>query len=148
MRGFTLVEFLLVILLLGLLAGGVVPRFSPSPLGVDAAARKIRADLQYARSLAMTRGVLHGIEFTAAAPYILYEQSVATPVEDPFKRTPFSEDLSAFGRSQVTNSLRVEFDAWGRPVTGGGGALTVSNGSFSRVLTVSPETGYVVIGGP
>lgn len=146
MRGFTLVELVLVLLILGILAATAIPRVPVSPVGVDAAARKIRSDLQYARSLAMTRGRNHGIEFTTAAPYVLYDQTPSSPVLDPLSRTAFSEDLRRFGRSQVTTSLRVEFDSWGRPTLTGGGSVTVSNGSFSRTLNILPETGFVTMG--
>lgn len=146
MKGFTLVELVLVLLLLGILAAAAIPRVPVSPTGVDAAARKIRSDLHYARSLAMTRGRNHGIEFAGGAPYILYDQTPTNPVLDPLSRAAFSEDLRRFGRSEVTNSLRVEFDSWGRPILGGGGSVSVSNGTFARTLNILAETGFVTMG--
>lgn len=146
MRGFTLLELVLVIALAALLAVAVIPRFTPSPSGIDAASRKIESDILYAQSLAMSRGVNHGINFVSGGSYVLYRGSVGIPILDPLTRQNFSEDLIRFGRTEVANNFLLEFDPMGQPVLGGGGGgLTLVNGSQTRRLAISPNTGHITV---
>lgn len=144
-RGFTLLEAVLVIAIVAILAIATVPRFDLSSAGLDAAARKIRSDILYAQSLAMSRGVPHGILFTANAAYILYATSPATPISDPLTLTSFSEDLGRFHQTVIVNDYRVEFDPFGQPVIGAGGSVVIRNGAVTKTLQVSANTGRVVI---
>jgi prepilin-type N-terminal cleavage/methylation domain-containing protein len=145
MRGFTLVELVLVVALLGILSLYTIPRLVPSNAGLDAAARKIQSDIVYAQSLAMSRGVPHGVNFTAGGAYVVYQTSPATPIVDPLTRSPFSENLSRYGRSRVTAAYRVEFNTLGRPTLGGGGGVTIENGGTVRSVQITAETGRAEI---
>ncbi len=145
MRGVTLLELVIVITVVGILAAVAIPRVSMSPAGLDAAARKVQSDLLYAQSLAMGRGVNHGILFVANAPYVLYQGVPASPISDPLTHQNFSENLIRFSRSRVTTNLQVEFDPIGRPVQGGGATLTVANGALSRLISITNGTGRVLI---
>ncbi len=145
MKGWTLLELVLVIALLGILVSSFLPRLSPQTAGLDAAARKVRADIAYAQSLAMNRGVPHGVEFTAGVSYVVYRISPATPVSNPLTQQPFSEDLSEFRPTTMNTGYRVEFNSMGQPVIGGGGSVTLTNSGVSRVIDVSNTTGRATI---
>lgn len=145
MKGYTLVEVILVVALISLLVASVIPRFSSSSTGLDAATHKVRSDLKYAQSLAMNRGVLHGVDFVSGGAYVIYRLTPGSAVTDPLTLQNFSENLSRFGSSHIDTTTRVEFDTLGRPVTGGGTTITIVNGSQSRSLQVNPNTGHLVI---
>ncbi|MBI2083294.1 MAG: prepilin-type N-terminal cleavage/methylation domain-containing protein [Deltaproteobacteria bacterium] len=144
-RGFTLLEVIFVIAILAVLVITAVPRLNLSPAGLDAAARKIRSDILYAQSLAMSRGVPHGILFTAGGSYILYQGSPATPITDPLTRTSFSEDLDRFYQTFVTNDYQVEFDLIGQPTIGAGGNVVIQNGVATKMIQIGANTGRVTI---
>ncbi|MBI4373558.1 MAG: prepilin-type N-terminal cleavage/methylation domain-containing protein [Deltaproteobacteria bacterium] len=145
MKGFTLLELVLVIAIVAILSIAILPRLDLSPSGVDAAARKIRSDILYAQSLAMSRGTAHGLLFQAGGPYVIYQGSPATPVTDPLTRSVFSEDLNRFYRTGVVNDYQVEFDTMGRPTLGGGGSLIIRNGAVQKTISVRATTGSVTI---
>ena len=145
MKGVTLLELVLVVALVGILGATVVPRVVTSTAGLDSAAKKIRSDVLYAQSLAMGRGVNHGLDFVAGGSYVLYRGTPSTPVTDPLTLKNFSENLARFGHARVTNSYRVEFDTLGRPVLGAGGGVTIAIGSQTKSVNVNANTGHVVI---
>ena len=145
MRGFTLLELVLVIAIVAILSIAVAPRFNLSPSGLDAASRKIRSDILYAQSLAMSRGTVHGLLFRAGVPYLIYQGSPATPIADPLTHAAFSEDLNRFYRTSVVNDYQVESDAMGHPTLGGGGSLVIQNGAAQKTISIRSLTGSVTV---
>lgn len=62
--GFTLVEILTVVVILGIASAFVVPQMlAAGTLGLQGAARLIIADLQYAQNEALAAGAVRGVEF-------------------------------------------------------------------------------------
>ena len=135
------------IFLLGLTVAVSGP-FVPGTIGgtgLQTAARRVRADILYARELAMLTGVNHGANFLSAQPYTVYRQTTANPVLDPLTRQPYSQDPVTMGSVQVIGNYRVEFDPIGRPVVGGGGSVTLSSSTGTRSVAVQTNTGLVEI---
>ena len=87
-RGFTLTEMTVIIVILGILSWIAYPKMSAmDEIKLDTAARRLASDLRYAQSLAMSRRVVHGILFNAAAEkYSVFAPSAATPITDPADR--------------------------------------------------------------
>ena len=147
MRGFTLMELLLVMMLLS----GVVLLFvsytgDVGNVTADAASRKVESDIRYAKQLATATETIHGVLFVPGEGYTVYQGDESQPVEDPLNRQPMVEDLSEFGGVVLSNSYRVEFDRFGKPVVGGGGNVTVlADGGASRRIYVAQNTGATVV---
>lgn len=144
-NGFTIVELILVTLLLGILAALVPPLVPLSRQGLDAASRRVRNEIVYARQLAMMKGTNHGASFTAGGSYLLYEGTTATPIVDVVTKRLFPDDLSEFGNIFFVSGYQVEFDSMGRPVLGGGGAVALSNGTNTKTVSVVSNTGLVEV---
>lgn len=144
-----MVELVLVLALLGLLAVGIVSltfNFKRSHLQV--AAQKVRSDIEYARSLAMTkRGTLFGVFFEDSTDqYTVYQATVTTPVADPLTKQNLVETFSKWSGVTITGgNYTVEFNSLGAPATGGGGSVQITDGTSAKTITVTAGTGYVTV---
>jgi len=146
-RGFTLMELLLVITLMS--ATTLLYVSYTGDLGnvsVDAASWKIQSDIRHAQQLATTKGTLHGVLFVHNGEYRVYQGDESQPVINPHTRTPMVQDLATFGSVTLGNDYRVEFDNLGRPVTGGGGHVTlITDNGATRNIYVIENTGAVIV---
>ncbi len=161
-RGFTLTELIVIISILGILSWIAYPKVvAMDEIKLDAAARRLAADLRYAQSLAMSRRVIHGVLFDPAAEtYTVFAPSPSTPVTDPAdrartltvnytSRTEFQGVLvqsAAFGTTPG-----VTFDYFGVPRDTGGvdlgsaGRVVLSYQGQTDTVFVAPQTGMVTI---
>ena len=158
-RGFTILELVLTITLVGVMAAVFLPSFSFDPTRLKCAQERVAEDIRLAQTLAMTSGQRHGAFFdTANNRYVVFANSIVTPINNPADPSQqlivdFTNDASFDGitmTSAVFGGLAtLLFDAQGVPQDGNGVALTangnvtLSNGSANRTVTVSPETGKV-----
>jgi len=87
-RGFTLTELIVILSIVGILAWVAWPRITAmDEIKLDAAARRLAADLRYAQSLAMSKRTVHGILFEPAlGRYTVFAPAPGTPIEDPSDR--------------------------------------------------------------
>jgi prepilin-type N-terminal cleavage/methylation domain-containing protein len=161
-RGFTLTELVVIVTILGILSWLAYPKMAAmDEIKLDAAARRVAADLRYAQTLAMSRRVIHGILFsTALEKYTVFAPNAATPITDPADRarslivdyttrTEFKGVLvqsAAFGTTPG-----VTFDYFGVPRDTSGVDLTTNGvvvlsyqGATDSVL-VAPQTGTVTV---
>lgn len=143
-RGFTFVELLLVVMVLGIMAGVAVPRFQAALNGValEAASKRLVANLRYARQEAITGGQQLGIEFVPASA--LYRSLTVdgftiddpdhpgTPLEVGFD-TPASR--VAIASADFGGTEQVMFDFRGDPSAAGNAILT--NGDSTVTIDVN-----------
>ena len=152
-KGFTLIELVMIIVLLGIIAVFVAPRM-PDVTGTKAAAfrDKLRADIRYAQSLAMTRNARFRVHFNAAPapnPGYAVTDSANVVVQDPAGGGPLSVTLMAgnYAGISVSPNTTIEFDSLGRPYDNTGTLLTVAAiltvNPGVLTVTVSPQTGTV-----
>lgn len=71
--GFTLIELVMVIVIMAVLAVTFFIRSKNDPLTVSNAAERMADDIRYMRSLAMSTGKAHGIQFTVLNPQSEYK---------------------------------------------------------------------------
>ena len=152
--GFTLVELVAVILILGVLAFSVVPRFlDKGSIDAGAMAEQLANDIRYTQSLAMTSGQRNRINLTPTTYQIATGAgaSMAHPATGSTAAISLgSVSLSGYN-PPLTNSY-IAFDGKGIPYTDVSGialatpaTITLSSAGSTRQVVVSPTTGRVVV---
>lgn len=141
--GFTLVELLLVVMVLGVVAGVAAPKYRAAMDGIalETAAKRLAADLRYARQEAMRRAVEIGLDFDAAAEtYRSTTIGGATLPDLDHPSQTLAVDLWDYnGRVALAStsfaSDRVTFDFRGDP--SGAGSVELTNGSDTALVSVT-----------
>lgn len=156
-RGFTLIETVILIAIIGILAAVVAVRWDSSSMKLDSAVRKVVADVRYAQKLAISTQRLCGISPVGAASYRIFENgNSADPAPSP--GDPCSTDGAgnfvvdfAAGRCAIFSGVAVSamptiyFDGIGAPVDAAGQpvgtqVISLSLGS-ARLISVEANTG-------
>lgn len=148
-NGFTFIELVVVILIVGIVALSIAPRFAPLNIDVGVQAEQVAADIRYAQSLSMTSGQRHCINFTASN-YQIRNATCTNPVVHP--ATQSSAAIGVSGMTIAVTNLtgsNLEFDGKGQPTTftvaANSATITLSGGSDTSKITVCPVTGRVKI---
>lgn len=126
-KGFTLLELIMTISLMGILGVSVIPLITSSQaFGLDNATRKLESDIRYAQSMAMTKGEAYGfrnISDGKNTTFEVYLVSSGLPAKSPYSREPMLEDISAKFKGVFFehNNHHITFNAQGNPtfITGG-----------------------------
>lgn len=159
--GFTLTELVVILAVIGLLAGAALPSLSGlSDARGNVAASRVRSALVFAQEWAMASTVSTWVAFDAAdETAAVYVEDAANPgkanrvaLTDPLSRTAMVVRLGDAGQGidavdfGATNE--VQFDASGSPFDAGGtplatdGTVTMAGGA---VVRVTRNTGLVTI---
>ena len=159
--GFTLVEFIAVLLVMGILSVIIVDRLTLSDSELVAKIDVIKSHLRYAQSRAMSSSSPWYIHFeTTPAQYTLYKEGdgskyfpgVTEPDPDPDPNEP--NPIALESGIALTASLIAEpfvlFDYLGRPYLNDAGTLGTQMDAVKTIITSSagdikirPETGFI-----
>jgi prepilin-type N-terminal cleavage/methylation domain-containing protein len=167
--GFTLIEILVVVVILGIVSAVVAPQIgSRDDLKTSSAARALMADLMYAQNLAITRQQMVYVRFDAAAETykVLTAVSPEAIVTHPIRVEPFTVALGVNAtvpslRSVLVDSVTfdanpiVAFDEMGVPygVTADGvptalnaaGQVVLKCGPNALTVSIEPFTGELKV---
>jgi len=145
--GFSLVELLLVLSIMGVMAAIAAPRFgsATSRYRVELAARRVQQDLMWARELAQSKGSPQSVTFTALSG------SYTLPgVADPDRKVvSYAVDLTqapyqiAMGSADFGNSPTITFSIHGVPSCAG--TVVLELGKIVRTVTVHAGSGAVSV---
>lgn len=144
-KGFTLIELVIIIVLLGIVSIYVAPKITTSGFKDLSEVTKFRAHIRHAQHNAMTRGGFWGVGVDSTAKsYILYDNN--TPFNFPDEKNSsvkVSESIS-LSSLEITDN-KIFFDYLGRPVNSGGTLLTSTtqitiNG---KIIKIDPYGGGV-----
>lgn len=159
-QAFTLIELMVVIVILAVAAAIVVPMASSATtMQLRAAVNMVAADLEYAKSMAISRGQMYSVVFdTVAESYQIQDQSgnvIQHPVKKGFTYVINFRNDSRLGQVSIVSASfdagnQVKFDYLGSPFNGTGSALnsgvvTLQVGTASRTVRVEPVTGFITI---
>jgi len=152
-RGFTLIEILIVIVILAIAAMTAIPMMgSAASVQIRSAGNMIAADLEYAKSLAISKGQNFSVVFDESAEsYSIVDQdgnTISHPVKKGFDYVIDFQD-EGLGRVEIADAdfdgaSQVRFDYLGSPDNGG--TVHLQAGDMSATVSVEPVTGYITVG--
>ncbi|MGQ0579826.1 MAG: GspH/FimT family pseudopilin [Betaproteobacteria bacterium] len=143
--GFTMVELVVVLILVGILAVVAIPRLvgigSYDTLGFY---DRVASGLRYAQKQAIAKRRVVCATFAAASVTFTYEPTAGggctANLAGPNGQSPYTVVPQGSGVAFTATPANFSFDALGRPSS----AQTISiTGDGVRTLTVEPDTGYV-----
>jgi len=137
--GFTLIEVILVLLVLGVLAAVVIPRVGNLGDDVRAEAERLRANLRYAQSLAMTGNTADWSVLISPQSYQLQRNGQPAPVNWPGGNAPLR--VLAGGVTITGGAGVLAFDHLGAPPATV--SIVLSDGARTATVTVLGFTGLV-----
>lgn len=145
-RGFTLIEVIVVLILLGILSVVAIARALDNDVEVRTAADNLKVHLRHAQIRAMNSDVSWGVHSTGNGYVLFHSGSVANTARFLGEN---NETVPLPGGSGFT----VSFDQWGRPYNAANPAtatpltanltVTVNDGTHAASLTIIPDTGYI-----
>ena len=144
-RAFTIIELVIVILIMSVLAAVAAPAFLDSLLfhRVETAARRVKADIDYARQRARLTSATQSVTFASAT----YTLSGAKGLDNPSKtytvnlqRSPYLLDSAA---ANFAGTQAISFDGYGTPTSGG--AIVLKAKTHQCTVTVDSVTGTTTI---
>ena len=144
--GFTLIELVVVLAILGSLAAFALPRWAPSDTTVAAQADRLASDLRHAQAMAMSQARTLTLDIQGASNYRVVDSTSMT-VTDPATQQPFTVNMD---NNVTVAGTDTTFDSLGRPVSGGSllasaRVFTLSGSSTTATVTVSAVTGFVSV---
>jgi prepilin-type N-terminal cleavage/methylation domain-containing protein len=151
--GFTIVEIVIVVVIIAIAAMIAVPMMSSAAsLQIRSAANIIAADLEYCRSMAISRGQNYSVVFDTVADSYKIVDPVGTVIQHPVKKgftyvIDFQNE-SRLDRVDITSAVfdtdqTVVFDCLGSPDSGG--SVVLQAGGTTKTVTVEPVTGFISI---
>lgn len=157
--GFTVVEILIVVAILAIAAMMAIPMMSSAAsMQIRSAANMIAADLEYAKSMAISRGQNFSVIFDKATNSYRIENQDGDIIAHPIKKGfDYIINFQNEGLDKVDivdvdfdGTSKVKFDYLGSPYNGNDGPLnsgTISlqaNG-LTVMVTVEPVTGFITV---
>lgn len=143
----------MVIIVIGITAAVITPKWLENDLDVEAMARQLQNDVRYAQGLAMTRGQRHRVYFDVAAAYRIADNTGATVTHplDPDGSVDFARGVTI--ASNGFSSGYLSFDGRGVPYDGAAAiavntTVQLSKAGTTRTVGVVPQTGYVTVAAP
>ncbi len=164
--GFTLIEILAVVVILGIASAIIVPQIGTrSDLEAGAAARAIMADLLYAQNRAIATQQMQYVSFDVTnQQYGVYSSmSPQTLLVQPVTQSPYVMTFGGSGPGSLgnvaltsanfgNNSPTLAFDDLGTPyyysggtttLLSGTGAIVVTSGNYAITINVTQDTGDI-----
>jgi prepilin-type N-terminal cleavage/methylation domain-containing protein len=145
--GFSLVELAFVIGIIGILTAIAAPRYARSlaRYRIEMAARRIAADLSLAQARARNSSTSQSITFDVAN-----NQYTIPGLANPDNRSQgyvvsLNDDpyLARIGTASFGGTGTLTFNGYGDPTNAG--TITVTNGDWTKQITIKAETGAVTI---
>jgi prepilin-type N-terminal cleavage/methylation domain-containing protein len=141
-RGFTMIEIIAVLIIIGILTAVAVNRLMLSHSGLYAEANLLKSNLRFAQWRALTvndnTSTTWGISLSGNS-YILQKDGAASTVSFPSDGTAthtLSDGVTLSGPSAVT------YDYWGSPGTGDV-TVTLTQAGESTSFTINRTTGHM-----
>jgi prepilin-type N-terminal cleavage/methylation domain-containing protein len=158
--GFTVIELVIVIVIIAIAAMVAIPIMSSaSSFQIRSAANMIAADLEYAKTMAISKGRTFSVVFDVTAESYRIEDQNDTIIRHPVKKgfdyiVDFRNDsrLSKVDIETVDfdTTCQIKFDYLGSPSDGANnplntGVISLRAGQMTATINVEPVTGFISI---
>ena len=161
--GFTLIEILIVVMIIAIAAMITTPMVtSATSVQIHSAANVIAADLEYARSIAIGKGMEFAVVFDQEnESYQLFKVKDGTleTIEHPLVKKPYIVEFGSDVRLDKVDIVDVDFDGtyeirfdyMGNPKIGedtylqAQGVINLCAGETEITIEVEPVTGFILI---
>ncbi len=160
-RGFTLIEMVLVVMIIGIAAACVVPMFtSAASFQVKSAADMIAADLEYVKSLSISKQQPYSVVFDNSNESYEIRDPNGNVITNPVTQKPYEFNFTQDSRvnsvdinvADFDGSSAVTFDDLGSPYSGtdlssplNSGTVDITAGEYQTTVKVEAVTGYISI---
>ena len=163
-RSFTMIEILIVVVIITIAAMVAIPMMtSAASMQIRSAANMIAADLEYAKSMAISRGQNFSVVFDKTTESYSIKNQDDVIISHPVKKGfDYTIDFRSDGRLNKVDiadvvfdpdsSHTITFDYLGSPYSGSGtsnplnsGVVTLQAGGTATTITVEPVTGFISI---
>jgi prepilin-type N-terminal cleavage/methylation domain-containing protein len=163
-HGFTMIELLVVVAILAIAAAIVVPMASSAgSMQLRAAVNMVAADLEYAKSMSISRGQRYAVQFFDVVGGIYHQYKVVDqngnavrhPITQKAEYVVSFQNDSRLGQVEISGvnfngTDKISFDSLGSPFDGNGanlntGVITLQAGGITRTVNVEPVTGYITV---
>jgi prepilin-type N-terminal cleavage/methylation domain-containing protein len=159
-RGFTVIELVIVVVIIAIAAMVAIPIMSSaSGFQIRSAANMIAADLEYAKTMAISKGQTFSVVFDETTESYRIEDQNDTIIRHPVKKgfdyiVDFRTDsrLSKVDIEAVNfdTTSEVKFDYLGSPSNGANnslntGVVSLRAGQMTATVSVEPVTGFISI---
>ena len=142
-KGFTLVELIVVILLIGIMSVFVIPKFDSDGFKARGLADEVITSIRHAQRLAMTRGEQYKIDISPTEYQV--RKTNGDQVRHPSGKGEFlfvaPDDFPA---NLIQSTESIEFNSLGQPVKADSSAITIDTDISIPPFTlrIEEETGY------
>ncbi len=133
MRGYSLIEVVLVLLIAGILAAVAIPQFNQPQIEASWFYEQVKSALRYAQRQAVAQRRAVYVVVSAAQVQVCYDAACATPVSNFGTGTPFVTKTAPSG--VTLTPLTFSFNSLGQPSAGAPFLVGTA--------TVEADTGYV-----
>jgi prepilin-type N-terminal cleavage/methylation domain-containing protein len=151
--GFTIVEIMIVVVIIAIAALVAVPMMSSAAsLQIRSAANMIAADLEYAKSMAISRGKNYSVVFDKDADSYKIVDTLGNTIQHPVKKGfPYVvsfQNESRLSRVDITTAVfdtdqTVVFDCLGSPDSEG--SVILQADGATKTINVEDVTGFISI---
>ncbi len=138
-HGFTLIELISALLIMGIVAAVVVSRVGTSNNEVIAQIEVVKSHLRYAQSRAMNSDLVWGIRFNGSSYWLFKDGDISNKVTFPAE----DSDTVTLPSGMSVGTEIVSLDSWGKPYTDAAGTSLQSG---DRTIVFLPSlTNHAII---